>query len=47
MPLKKGAQKLAKSVRTELANDPYNLLAVQGRANQQSDGDAATLSGHQ
>lgn len=39
----KGAQKLAKSVRTELANDPYNLLAVQGRANQQkSDGDAAT-----
>ena len=39
----KGAQKLSKSVRTELANDPYNLLAVQGRANQQkSDGDAAT-----
>lgn len=39
----KGAQKLSKSVRTELANDPYNLLAVQGRANQKkSDGDAAT-----
>ena len=39
----KGAQKLSKSVRTELANDPYNLLAVQGKANQQkSDGDAAT-----
>ena len=29
--------------RTALANDPYNLLAVQGRANQKkSDGDAAT-----
>lgn len=39
----KGAQKLSKTTRTELANDPYNLLAVQGRANQQkSDGDAAT-----
>ncbi|WP_236027959.1 GmrSD restriction endonuclease domain-containing protein [Bifidobacterium pongonis] len=39
----KGAQKLSKATRTELANDPYNLLAVQGKANQQkSDGDAAT-----
>ena len=39
----KGAQKLSKTTRTELANDPYNLLAVQGRANQKkSDGDAAT-----
>lgn len=39
----KGAQKLSKTKRTELANDPYNLLAVQGRANQKkSDGDAAT-----
>ena len=39
----KGAQKLSKSKRTELANDPYNLLAVDGSANQKkSDGDAAT-----
>lgn len=39
----KGAQKLSKTKRTELANDPYNLLAVQGRANRKkSDGDAAT-----
>ncbi len=38
-----GAQKLSKTTRTELANDPYNLLAVDGPANQQkSDGDAAT-----
>lgn len=39
----KGAQKLSEERRTALANDPYNLLAVQGRANQKkSDGDAAT-----
>lgn len=39
----KGAQKLSQTKRTELANDPYNLLAVQGKANQKkSDGDAAT-----
>lgn len=39
----KGAQKLSKSKRTELANDPYNLLAVDGSANQKKpDGDAAT-----
>jgi hypothetical protein len=39
----KGAQKLSKDERTELANDPYNLLAVDGSANQKkSDGDAAT-----
>ena len=39
----KGAQKLSEERRTTLANDPYNLLAVQGRANQKkSDGDAAT-----
>ena len=39
----KGAQKLSSEQRTALANDPYNLLAVQGKANQKkSDGDAAT-----
>ena len=39
----KGAQQLTSEQRTELANDPMNLLAVQGAANQQkSDGDAAT-----
>lgn len=39
----KGAQQLAEESRQQLANDPYNLLAVDGPANQQkSDGDAAT-----
>ncbi|WP_084686188.1 GmrSD restriction endonuclease domain-containing protein [Bifidobacterium stellenboschense] len=39
----KGAQKLSASQRKQLANDPYNLLAVDGPSNQQkSDGDAAT-----
>ncbi|XBH21543.1 DUF1524 domain-containing protein [Jonesiaceae bacterium BS-20] len=39
----KGAQQLTLEQRTEFANDPMNLLAVQGAANQQkSDGDAAT-----
>lgn len=39
----KGAQKLSKSQRRNLANDPYNLLAVDGPSNQKkSDGDAAT-----
>lgn len=39
----KGAQQLTFEQRTEFANDPMNLLAVQGAANQQkSDGDAAT-----
>jgi len=39
----KGAQLLAKAVRIQLANDPLELLAVDGPANQQkSDGDAAT-----
>lgn len=39
----KGAQQLSKDKRKELANDPYNLLAVDGPANQKkSDGDAAT-----
>ena len=39
----KGAQKLSSEQRTALANDPYNLLTVQGTANQRkSDGDAAT-----
>ncbi|PLS29340.1 excalibur domain containing protein [Bifidobacterium parmae] len=39
----KGAQKLSASQRKNLANDPYNLLAVDGPSNQQkSDGDAAT-----
>jgi hypothetical protein len=38
-----GAQDLTKEVRTALANDPLELLAVDGPANQQkSDGDAAT-----
>lgn len=39
----KGAQKLSYQRRVALANDPLNLLAVDGDANQQkSDGDAAT-----
>jgi hypothetical protein len=39
----KGAQLLPKEKRIELANDPLELLAVDGAANQQkSDGDAAT-----
>ena len=39
----KGAQQLNADQRLQLANDPYNLLAVDGPANQQkSDGDAAT-----
>lgn len=39
----KGAQALSKEKRTELANDPLELLAVDGKANQdKSDGDAAT-----
>ncbi|WP_258066639.1 DUF1524 domain-containing protein [Arthrobacter sp. GMC3] len=39
----KGAQQLTVQQRTALANDPLNLLAVDGPANQQkSDGDAAT-----
>ncbi|MCO6559453.1 MAG: DUF1524 domain-containing protein [Bifidobacterium sp.] len=38
-----GAQKLSAKQREQMANDPYNLLAVDGPANQQkSDGDAAT-----
>lgn len=38
-----GAQQLSETTRTQFANDPYNLLAVDGPANQQkSDGDAAT-----
>ena len=38
-----GAQQLSFEQRTQLANDPLNLLAVDGAANQQkSDGDAAT-----
>ena len=38
-----GAFKLSLERRTELANDPENLLAVQGRLNsQKGDGDAAT-----
>jgi hypothetical protein len=38
-----GAQSLSRSRRIQLANDPLELLAVQGDANQQkSDGDAAT-----
>jgi hypothetical protein len=38
-----GAQLLSKEKRIELANDPLELLAVDGPANQQkSDGDAAT-----
>lgn len=39
----KGAQYLTKEERVKLANDPLELLAVSGPANQQkSDGDAAT-----
>lgn len=39
----KGAQALTYEQRTQLANDPLNLLAVDGDANQQKgDGDAAT-----
>lgn len=39
----KGAQQLSYERRLELANDPLELLAVDGAANQQkSDGDAAT-----
>jgi hypothetical protein len=39
----KGAQRLSKAQRTAFANDPLNLLAASGPANQQkSDGDAAT-----
>jgi hypothetical protein len=39
----KGAQLLTKTQRIQLANDPLELLAVDGPANQQkSDGDAAT-----
>lgn len=39
----KGAQQLSKEARIELANDPLELLAVDGASNQQkSDGDAAT-----
>jgi hypothetical protein len=38
-----GAQKLNADQRKQLANDPYNLLAVDGSSNEQkSDGDAAT-----
>ncbi|CAB4887995.1 unannotated protein [freshwater metagenome] len=39
----KGAQKLSLVMRTSMANDPLNLLAVKGRLNsQKGDGDAAT-----
>lgn len=39
----KGAQQLSEEQREDLANDPLELLAVDGPANQQkSDGDAAT-----
>lgn len=39
----KGAQLLTKEKRTELANDPLELLAVDGSSNMdKSDGDAAT-----
>lgn len=39
----KGAQQLSYEQRVEFANDPLELLAVDGRANQQKgDGDAAT-----
>ena len=38
-----GAFKLSLAMRTQFANDPLNLLAVQGRLNsQKGDGDAAT-----
>lgn len=39
----KGAQQLSRQRRTDFANDPINLLAVDGAANEQKgDGDAAT-----
>ncbi len=39
----KGAQQWSKARRTQFANDPENLLPVDGRTNQQkNDGDAAT-----
>lgn len=39
----KGAQGLDEGIRAEFANDPLNLLAVDGQANnKKSDGDAAT-----
>lgn len=39
----KGAQQLDEAIRAEFANDPLNLLAVDGPANnKKSDGDAAT-----
>ena len=39
----KGAQYMEKEVRYQIATDPLNLLAVDGKANQgKSDGDAAT-----
>lgn len=39
----KGAQQLEREARVQFANDPLNLLAVDGPANQQKgDGDAAT-----
>ncbi|MBD7956689.1 HNH endonuclease [Microbacterium sp. Sa4CUA7] len=39
----KGAQQLTAEQRTSFANDPLNLLAVEGRANaEKGDGDAAT-----
>lgn len=39
----KGAQQLTRAQRVQLANDPLELLAVDGAANQQkADGDAAT-----
>lgn len=39
----KGAQQLTREEREQLANDPLELLAVDGKANQEkSDGDAAT-----
>jgi hypothetical protein len=39
----KGAQQLSRHVRIQLANDPLELLAVDGAANQEKgDGDAAT-----
>jgi len=38
-----GAQQLTREERVNLANDPLELLAVEGQSNQQkSDGDAAT-----
>lgn len=38
-----GAQKIGAGQRRQMANDPYNLLAVDGPSNQRkSDGDAAT-----